>query len=198
MRNWDERYTDPDYVYGTEANEYLVSVADHIPQGKVLSLCEGEGRNAAWLAQQGCDVTAVDASGVGLRKARELAASRGVQIDTVVSDLAHFDIEPAAWDAIVSIFCHVPPELRAGLHRQCVEGLKPGGVLVLEAYTPRQIDYGTGGPPTAELTMHLEGLEAELDGLEFLHAVELDRDVVEGKYHTGKGAVVQILARKPN
>jgi len=198
MRNWDERYTDPDYVYGTEPNEYLASVIDRIPRGKVLCLCEGEGRNATWLAQQGCDVTAVDASKVGLRKARDLAAARGVEIDTVVSDLAHFDIEPDAWDAIVSIFCHVPPELRARLHRQCVGGLRPGGVLVLEAYTPRQIEYGTGGPPTAELTMHLQALEAELAGLEFLYARELDRDVVEGKFHTGLGAVVQILARKPD
>lgn len=194
---WDERYSDPDYVYGTEPNSYLVSVIDHIPRGKVLCLCEGEGRNGVYLAQQGCEVTAVDASAVGLQKAQQLAAERGVDIQTIVSDLAHFRVEANAWDAIVSIFCHVPPALRAQLHRRCVEGLKPGGVLVLEAYTPQQIEYKTGGPPAAELTMHLEALEQELAGLEFIHALELERDVVEGKYHTGKGAVVQLVARKP-
>lgn len=197
MGKWDERYSDPDYVYGTEPNDYLVSVVDHIPRGRVLCLCEGEGRNGVYLAQQGCEVTAVDASPVGLRKARQLAAERGVEIQTIVSDLEHFLIGVDAWDAIVSIFCHVPPDLRARLHRRCIEGLKPGGVLVLEAYTPRQIEYGTGGPPVAELTMHLEALRHELDGLELMHAAELDREVVEGKYHTGRGAVVQIVARKP-
>lgn len=194
---WDERYSDADYVYGIEPNDYLVSVMDHIPRGEVLCLCEGEGRNGVYLAQQGCQVTAVDASPVGLRKARQLAAERGVDIQTIVSDLAAFQIGVDAWDAIVSIFCHVPPDVRAPLHRRCIEGLKPGGVLVLEAYTPRQLEYRTGGPPVAELTMSLEALQRELAGLEFLHAAELDREVVEGKYHTGKGAVVQIVARKP-
>jgi len=198
MRNWDERYRDPDYVYGTEPNGYLVSVIDRIPRGAVLCLCEGEGRNAVYLAEQGCEVTAVDASEVGLNKAQQLAAERGVDIRTIVSDLAHFRIQADAWDAIISVFCHVPPEIRAPLHRQCVAGLRTGGVLVLEAYTPRQIDKGTGGPPRAELTMHLEALERELAGLEFLHAVEMDREVLEGKYHTGEGAVVQVLARKPD
>jgi SAM-dependent methyltransferase len=197
MRNWDERYSDPDYVYGTEPNDYLVSVVDRIPRGKVLCLGEGEGRNGVYLARQGCDVTAVDASQVGLDKASRLAADHGVEIRTIVSDLAHFRIEAESWDAIVSIFCHVPPEIRAPLHRRCVEGLKPGGVLVLEAYTPRQIGKGTGGPPSAGLTMHLEILRQELAGLKFVHAVEFDREVLEGKYHTGEGAVVQVLARKP-
>ena len=198
MRNWDERYRDPEYVYGTEPNGYLVSVIDRIQRGAVLCLCEGEGRNAVYLAEQGCEVTAVDASEVGLNKAQQLAAERGVDIRTIVSDLAHFRIQADAWDAIISVFCHVPPKIRAPLHRQCVAGLRAGGVLVLEAYTPRQIDKGTGGPPRAELTMHLEALERELAGLELLHAVEMDREVLEGKYHTGEGAVVQVLARKPD
>jgi len=194
---WDERYSEQGYAYGTEPNTYLVSVIDRIPRGRVLCLCEGEGRNAVYLAQQGCQVTAVDASSVGMRKAQQLASERGVRLDTVVSDLAHFSIDENQWDAIISIFCHVPPALRAQVHAQCVAGLKPDGVLILEAYTPRQIDYKTGGPPVAEMTMNLLALEKELAGLAFLHAIEMDREVVEGKYHTGKGAVVQIVAKKP-
>jgi len=193
---WDDRYSEAGFASGTEPNTFLVSVIDEIPRGKVLCLCEGEGRNAVFLAQNGCEVTAVDASSVGMDKAQRLATERGVKLQTIVSDLAHFTIEPAHWDAIVSIFCHVPPELRARVHAQCVAGLKHDGVLVLEAYTPRQLEYKTGGPAIADMTMNLRALKDELHGLIFVHAVEVDRDVIEGKYHTGKGAVVQVVAKK--
>ena len=193
---WDDRYSEAGFAYGTEPNSYLASVIDQIPRGKVLCLCEGEGRNAVYLAQQGCEVTAVDASKVGMGKAQQLATERGVKIETIVSDLAHFSIEPNHWDAIVSIFCHVPPNLRAKVHAQVVAGLKKNGVLILEAYTPKQLEYKTGGPAVPEMTMNLQVLQAELSSLTFEHAVEMDREVIEGKYHTGKGAVVQIVAKK--
>jgi len=194
---WDERYADPDFAYGTEPNDFLVEQAGLLPQGPILCLAEGEGRNAVWLAQQGHAVTGVDASAVGLDKARRLAAERGVQIETVCSDLAHFHIEPGAWAGIVSIFAHVPRALRRDLHRRVVHGLRPGGVLLLEAYTPEQLRYGTGGPPVAEMTMQIALLEEELAGLEFVMACEREREIVEGKYHTGAGHVVQLVARKP-
>jgi SAM-dependent methyltransferase len=194
---WDERYRGPDYAYGTEPNDFLVATADQLPAGRVLCLGEGEGRNAVWLAGRGLEVTAVDASGVGLEKARRLAAERGVAVDTVHADLATFTLEPGAWDAVVSIFCHLPPALRADVHRRAVAGLRPGGVLLLEAYTPRQLDLGTGGPPVAELMMDADTLRAELAGLDFLHLEELERDIREGAFHAGVGAVVQVLGRKP-
>lgn len=194
---WDERYSADEYIYGTEPNEFLAGVASQIPGNKVLCLAEGEGRNAVYLAGLGYDVTAVDASSVGLKKAQRLARERGVKISTIVSDLGEFEIEPDGWDGIVSIFCHVPPAIREPLHRKVVAGLRSGGMLVLEAYRPKQIEYGTGGPPVPELTMTLEGLRQELSGLEFKHAEELDRDVTEGLFHTGIGAVVQVVAIKP-
>ena len=194
---WDERYSSDEYVYGTTPNEYLASVANQLPTGKVLCLAEGEGRNAVYLAEQGYDVTAVDASRVGLEKAQRLSKERGVKIKTVVADLADFEIEENSWDGIVSIFCHVPPIIRKPLHRKVVAGLKSGGVLILEAYRPKQLDYGTGGPPVAELTMTLDGLKEELEGLEIKQGAELDRDVTEGLFHTGIGAVVQVIAVKP-
>ena len=101
------------------------------------------------------------------------------------------------FDGIVSIFAHVPPQVRKELHKKVVNGLRSGGVLILEAYRPDQLKYKTGGPPTAEFMMTLEGLEEELKGLGFDYGVELDRDIVEGKFHTGKGAVVQIIGIKP-
>lgn len=194
---WDERYNTEEYVYGKEPNAFLASVIADMPQGRILCLAEGEGRNAVFLAEQGRDVVAVDASAVGLEKASRLANERGVKIETLVENLSDVVIEPGGWDAIVSIFAHVPPEIRRPLHKKIVQGLRPGGMLVLEAYTPEQIGLGTGGPPVVEMTMSLDALRDELDGLVFRHAVELHRDVVEGKFHTGKGAVVQLVAVKP-
>lgn len=194
---WDERYSDDDYVYGTSANDFLVSVINQLPKGKALCLAEGEGRNGVFLAENGFDVVAVDSSAVGLKKAEKLAQQRGVKIQTIHGDLANFKIEPDSWDLIVSIFCHVPSAVRKILHKQVVAGLHAGGYLVLEAYTPEQLQYKTGGPPTAEPMMTLSTLEEELAGLKFVHGKELVREVVEGKYHTGKGAVVQVLASKP-
>ena len=194
---WDKRYDTKDYVYGKDPNDFLAAVVDRIPAGRTLCIAEGEGRNAVFLAERGHDVVAVDASAVGLAKASKLAGERGVKIKTVVADLAHFDIEPDSWDAVVSIFAHVPPATREALHRKIVHGLRSGGMLVLEAYTPEQISLGTGGPPVAEMTMTLEALQRELDGLVFRHAEELQRNVTEGQYHTGTGAVVQLIAVKP-
>ena len=196
--SWDDRYQGDEFVYGTAPNDFLRSQVERIPEGRVLCLAEGEGRNAVFLAEQGFTVTAVDLSSVGLAKARKLATERGVDIDTVVADLSDFRIEPGSWDGIVSIFAHMPPPGRRHLHRQVVAGLRPGGVLVLEAYRPEQLTYGTGGPPTAELMMDLDGLRAELAGLEFELAQETVRDVHEGPLHHGAGAVVQVLARKGN
>jgi SAM-dependent methyltransferase len=194
---WDQRYSADEYIYGKDPNEFLANAVGKIPKGKVLCVAEGEGRNAVFLAQQGYDVVAVDSSSVGLEKAKKLAQERGVSIQTIVCDLAHFDIDPESWDGIVSIFAHVPPPVRKKLHKKVVNGLRPGGVLILEAYRPDQLKYKTGGPPTPELMMTLEGLEEELTGLKFDYGVELDRDIVEGKFHTGKGAVVQIIGIKP-
>ena len=150
-----------------------------------------------YLAEQGYRVDSVDSSAVGIGKARRLAATRGVSLNTMVADLADFSIEPARYTGVVSIFCHLPPGVRAPLHRQVVEGLQPGGVLILEAYTPEQLDMGTGGPPVAELTMTLDILRTELAGLQFEHALETEREVVEGRLHTGLAKVVQLVARKP-
>lgn len=143
---WNERYDTEEFVYGREPNAFLAGVSAMMPPGDVLCLAEGEGRNAVFLARQGHRVLAVDASAVGLSKAARLAEEHGVRIETLTTDLADLVIEPGRWDAIVSIFCHVPPPVRRVLHRQAVAGLRPGGLFVLEAYTPAQLELRTGGP----------------------------------------------------
>jgi SAM-dependent methyltransferase len=195
---WNERYSQPGFVYGTEPNEFLAAVAGQILPGPVLSLGEGEGRNAAFLANLGYQVVAVDQSEVGLAKARRLAAERGLTIETVCADLDGFPIEPGAWAGIVSIFCHLPRRIRVPLHAAVVRGLRPGGVLLLEAYTPQQIGRGTGGPDDPDMMPSLADLKEELAGLEFVHARELDREVREGAYHTGLASVVQVVGLRPN
>lgn len=197
MTEWDARYSEKEFAYGTAPNEFLAQVADRIPTGPVLCLAEGQGRNAVYLAEKAHRVVAVDQSAVGLARARELAGSRRVNITTVVADLSEYVIEPGAWSAIVCIFAHVPPPLRRNVHAASVAGLAPGGVFILEAYTPSQLAFGTGGPSTRELLMTLAELESELAGLEFVIARELERPVLEGSYHRGQASVVQILGRKP-
>ncbi|MFQ3597517.1 MAG: class I SAM-dependent methyltransferase [Chloroherpetonaceae bacterium] len=196
--HWNARYSETDYIYGTAPNAFLKSSFPILPKGAVLCLGDGEGRNGVFLAEQGYTVTSVDYSEVGLRKAQSLAHSRGVSIQTMLCDLSDFTITPRAWSGIVSIFCHLPPSLRKTVHAQVVRGLKPQGIFLLEAYSPKQLQYGTGGPKQEELLMPLEEVMHELDGLSFEMAHEIERDVVEGKYHTGKAAVIQIIARKNN
>lgn len=195
---WDERYAVEDYIYGTQPNDFLREFFPLLTTGgEVLCLADGEGRNGVFLAEQGLHVTSVDASAVGLKKAQALAKSRGVSVSTLVVDLADYSLGQANWDGIVSVFCHLPPDLRRKVHREVVIGLKPGGIFLLEAYHPEQLKMGTGGPPNVEMMMSAELLKDELAGLEFVRVEELKRDVIEGSYHSGAAAVVQMVARKP-
>ena len=191
---WEQRYGSEDYRYGTEPNEFLLEAAADLPVGDVLCLADGEGRNGVHLAELGHRVTSVDFSSAGMAKADRLAERRSVGLSTVVMDLGEFDLGENRWDAIVSIFAHTSPPVRARIHGSLARALRPGGVFILEAYTPDQIGRGTGGPRVPELTMDLERLRAEFVGMKIDHGVETVRNVLEGPGHTGEGAVVQVIA----
>jgi SAM-dependent methyltransferase len=194
---WDQRYAAAGFVFGTAPNDFLRASADRIPAGPVLCLGEGEGRNAVFLAARGHAVTAVDQSAVGLAKAQQLAAARGVTLTTTVADLQDYPIAPGAWAAVVSVFLHLPPPLRRQVCMAAAAGLQPGGVLIYEAYTPAQVRHRTGGPVnTPELLVALADLRPPLAGLDLEIAQEIERDVLEGGGHTGRAAVVQVLARR--
>lgn len=194
---WDERYAREDYFFGKEPNDFLREIAGRVAPGELLCLADGEGRNGVYLAGLGHRVTSVDASTVALEKARKLAAEKGASLETVVADLNEYDLGEDRWDCIVSIFFHMPPDMRKAMHARVARALRPGAHLILEAYTPAQLEFRTGGPPVAEMLMTLESLHADFPDLEFLHAEEKEREVQEGKGHAGHSAVVQLLARKP-
>ena len=194
---WDERYAGPGYAYGTEPNDFVREAAARIPPGRVLCLGEGEGRNAVHLAGLGFDVTAMDASRVGLDKAERLARERGVRLRTVHADLATFAIEEGAWAGIVSVWVHLPPALRERVHAGVVRGLAPGGALLFEAYAPGQLRFDSGGPRDPEMLPPLATLRAEFAGLDFEIAREVEREVSEGRFHGGRSATIQLLGRKP-
>ena len=194
---WDERFAGEGYVYGTAPNRWLEAQASRLKaRSRVLSLGEGEGRNAVWLATEGHRMEAVDGSRVGLEKARRLATARGVTLEVTVADLASFVPAPGAYDAVVLIFVHLPQPLRALVHARAEAALAPGGVLVLEAFTPRQIAFSSGGPKQLEALYEPEDLRQDFPGIawEVLREEEVELD--EGPLHRGKAAVVRGLGRR--
>ena len=193
MGAWDERYALEGFAFGTEPNDFLRQEAHRIPPGRVLCLGEGEGRNSVFLAEQGYEVVGVDRSQVGMDKAQDLAQERGVFIETVVTSIEDFDLNEGEWQGIISIFFHLTPELRKKVNESVTKGLAPGGILILEAYTPKQLGFGTGGPPDLERLISLDTVQKEFDGLEFLVSHEVERDVQEGRLHRGRGSVVQVV-----
>ena len=194
---WNNRYEKKSYVYGTRANDFLRQSAHLIPRGNVLCLGEGEGRNAVFLARRKYQVTAVDISEEGLRKANRLAKNNGVKIETVCSDLRDYSIGEASWQGVVSVFCHIPTDLRKTIYQRVITGLAPGGIFLLESYTPEQLKYRSGGPQDEDMLVTLSELKTELKDLNFLHGIEKVRIVREGRLHTGEAAVVQLIAQKP-
>ena len=196
-RFWDARFAEEGFVYGDAPNDFLREQARGLPPGDVLCLAEGEGRNGVFLAELGHRVTVQDISPVGLAKAERRARQRGVSIATRCSDLHHDTPAVESADLVVAIWMHLPPTLRAEVHHKAVQALRPGGHLILEAYTPRQLALGTGGPPVLELLIEPADLRQELQGLDLLILEETRRMITEGPYHHGESAVVRVLGRRP-
>lgn len=194
---WNSRFAVSEFIYGDKENDFLREQAGRLPPAsRVLSLGEGEGRNALFLARQGHQLTAVDASHAGLAKLLARAAAANVDITAVLADLSRYQPVENQFDAVVSIFCHLPSPLRREVMRKAIAALKPGGLLLMEGYTPRQLAYGTGGPKDTDMLLEPAIIREELDGLSLLHFEEKVRDVSEGSYHTGQASVLQVVGRK--
>lgn len=195
---WNRRYAAEGYLFGTAPNAFLVSQAHLLQPGRrALSVADGEGRNSVWLAEQGLDVTAVEFSPVAVEKARRLAAERGVGPQFHVADVFSFDWGRAGFDVVAAIFIQfAAPAERAGLFTRMKAALKPGGLLILQGYTPKQVEYKTGGPPQAE-NMYTEALLREAFGdMDILHLREHEEEVREGSGHSGRSALIDLVARK--
>lgn len=196
---WNARYATEAYIFGTAPNAFLASQAALVRPGmRALAVADGEGRNGVWLAEQGASVHAVDVSPAALEKARKLAAARGVALETELADVLDWQWPEAAYDLVAAIFIQFapPPErdrMIAGIRRT----LRPGGVLILQGYTPKQLEYGTGGPPSAA-NMYTSALLREWFGdWDILHLAEHESFISEGTHHHGMSALVDLVARKP-
>jgi hypothetical protein len=192
---WNQRYATEEFVYGTSPNSFLVQNT-HYLTSPVLSLAEGEGRNAVYLASQGLEVLGVDGSEMGLAKAEKLAASRSLTIQTQVVDLATYLPPANTFGSVISIFAHLPSPLRKRLYPLVEASLKPGGIIVLEAYTKEQLARNTGGPKDPDMLIGCADLAREFPNLEIILSQEIEREVIEGKFHTGLASVVQFVGRK--
>jgi cyclopropane fatty-acyl-phospholipid synthase-like methyltransferase len=196
---WNQRFAAAEYVYGTEPNAFLVSQQKYLQPGmRALAVADGEGRNGVWLAQQGLDVLSVDGSDVGLRKARELAAQRGVTIRTTLADLTTWTWPEDEFDVVAAVFIHFPPEHRARMHQKMLRALKPGGVLIMEVFTPAQLRYKTGGPPVKEMLYTAEMLRRDFSGGDILLLQETLTDLQEGPGHRGTASVARLVLRRPS
>lgn len=193
--DWNDRYSADEFIYGTEPNAFL---AEHASQllGPVLSLAEGEGRNAVFLASLGLQVTGVDGSVVALTKAQRLAKLKGVEIQTEVADLATYQPAINHYGSAISISAHLPSEIRIRLYPLIEQSLLPGALFLLEAYSENQINRNTGGPKDADMLMTVAKIEQEFPNLEPLLLRETVREVLEGTHHTGLASVVQFIGQK--
>ncbi|KAI9132447.1 bifunctional 2-polyprenyl-6-hydroxyphenol methylase/3-demethylubiquinol 3-O-methyltransferase UbiG [Acaryochloris sp. CCMEE 5410] len=192
---WNQRYANDDYIYGTEPNSFLAEHVDML-SNPVLSLAEGEGRNAVFLASLGFSVLGIDGSEVGLAKALKLAHAKGVDIQTEVADLSLFEPPAHHYGSVISISAHLPSTVRNRLYPLVEQCLKPNGIILLEAYSENQITRDTGGPKDLDMLMTCAKVEREFPNCDPILMRELEREVLEGEYHTGMASVVQFIARK--
>ena len=195
---WGRRYATPEFVFGRAPAAFLAREAKRLPpRSSVLVPCDGEGRNSVWLAEQGHAVTAFDITAEGVEKARALASERNVEIDAAVASIDDWDWT-MRYDAVVAVFVQFAgPARRARMFEEFAMAVQPGGLLMLHGYTPRQVDYGTGGPPHPENMYTPEMLKAAFSDwqIERLEAYEAELD--EGKGHSGRSALIDLIGRKP-
>ncbi|HOM13433.1 MAG TPA: class I SAM-dependent methyltransferase [Rubrivivax sp.] len=195
---WNQRFAADGYLFGTEPNTWLREHAGVWPAGqRVLCVADGEGRNSVWLARRGLRVDAFDIAEIGVAKARRLAAEHGVEVRFQVADCDGFAWPQTVYDGVAAIFVQfADPQLRQRLFTRIVQSLKPGGTLLLQGYTPKQLEYRTGGPPLAS-HLYTPGLLREaFAALDIVELREYEAELAEGSGHHGRSALIGLVARK--
>jgi len=195
---WEGRYKAPEFIFGKAPNYFLAQCQHLLPSsGKALAVADGEGRNGVWLAERGLDVTSLDFSPAAQEKARTLAAERDVKIDIVNADVHTWAYPRAAFDVVAEIFTQFSsPAERALKWSGMRKALKPGGLLIVQGYTPKQLEYGTGGPKQIENLYTRAMLEEAFDGFHGMRFIEEELEMHEGAAHGGMSAVIGMTARK--
>lgn len=196
---WEERFSTEEYVFGKAPAQFLTEHADYLVEGhSALVVADGEGRNSVYMAQKGMQVTAQDFAPSAIAKARKLAEEAGVSVNFEQSDILKRSWETDTYDMVAGIFIQFTgPNDRRKVFDGLKQATKPGGVVMLHGYTPKQIEYGTGGPPFAENMYTDVILRAAFVGWEILECREYDREVQEGRGHSGMSALIDFVARKP-
>ncbi len=196
---WDARFSTADYIFGTEPNAWLAQHAHLLQPGmRVLAVADGEGRNSVWMAKHGLKVDAFDISPVGVEKAKQLAQQHGVEVNFSVCGVEDYPWKALEYDAVVAIFIQfADPDTRTTLFKQMKSALKPDGLILLQGYTPKQLDYKTGGPPNVN-HLYTEALLQEAFGDLDISELRAYEDVLtEGSQHAGQSALIGMVARKP-
>lgn len=193
---WDKRYAEPDYVYGTVPNEYFKKEIDCLESGMLLLPGEGEGRNAVYAAKNRWEVTAIDFSAQGKKKAMRLAKNKKVEIEYIVSPIENFKYAENKYDAIALIFVHFNPEMREKVHKLMIKTLKKGGTLIIEAFSKSQINNNSGGPKDISSLYSLTDLIIDFSGLRIDIMSEQQIQLTEGVYHKGTADVLRFKATK--
>lgn len=193
---WDNRYKADHYVYGTDPNAFFKENLDKLTTGKILFPFEGEGRNAVYAAIMGWEVTAFDQSAEGMKKAHNLAGLNNVSINYMLGDWQSIGLENNHFDTAALIFAHPSPEVRTQFHRFVVSKLKPGGTLILEAYTKEQLKYNTGGPKDERMLFSAEEIESDFSEIKIISLEEKIVELKEGDYHDGESSIIRVIAQK--
>jgi SAM-dependent methyltransferase len=199
LQHWNERFSQPGYLFGREPNAFLVQQSARLaPRSRVLCVADGEGRNSTWLAARAHEVTAFDLSPVAVQKAQALAAAQGVPVEYLISGAGTWTWTEAKYDAVAAIFIQfAPPALRTALFAGMWQTLKPGGLLLIQGYTPKQLQYRTGGPGQLDHLYTPDLLRELLPEAQWLELREHDAVLGEGSAHRGPSALIDAVARKP-
>lgn len=195
---WNRRYAGDEFLFGTEPNAWLREHVGSLPRaGRILSVADGEGRNSVWLAQQGFQVDAFDVANRAVEKAQAYAHRQGVSVNFAVADVDGFAWPQSAYDGVAAIFVQfADPDMRQRLFERIARSLKPGGVLILQGYTPKQLAYRTGGPPFLSHLYTREMLTSAFADLSILELREYEAEVHEGQGHRGQSALIGLVARR--
>lgn len=196
---WNERFDKAEFIFGKEPNEYLVEQTKHYlkPGNKVLCIADGEGRNGVWLAKQGLEVVGFDVSDIALAKAKKFAQENQVKIDYSLCDSDGFSWGANSYDAVIGIFIQfADPAMRARIFKQTYQALRPGGIFILLGYTPKQLEYKTGGPSLIE-HLYTEDMIRDLaKDFQILDLHCYEKELSEGARHTGMSALLGLVAQK--